>query len=396
MEAKDNPFSLQAIQVYSVTILFYAVVYMVLMILPFYSLSIGASQAEIGLIMGVTMFTSMFARPIAGTMVDRHGASKVFVIALFVFMISLLGYFVPNLWAFGIIRLVQGVVAAFFSTAMEIVTIELLSSKVRGQGLSLYSLATMVPSTFGPAVALWLKDIVPMAWIFGLFLAMGVANFIFSIVVSRKVGARQVEKKHVVREPGLWKSRVLVVSSGIMMLASVANGAIFTFLPLYLESNHSTYGSLYFLVQTLTLVACRFVGRKYIPSDGTLPQGLVVSMAGLAMAGSLLISLWFTLPVLVIAAVCNGIAFAMLYPSLLTFVSFSVPDHARGFLLGLFIGAADLGFALGALVMGPLADWFSYRTMWLTCVAMLVVAGVLPLLYKRGRAGALSNQAING
>jgi predicted MFS family arabinose efflux permease len=67
----------------------------------------------------------------------------------------------------------------------------------------------------------------------------------------------------------------------------------------------------------------------------------------------------------------------MLYPSLLTFVSFSVPDHARRILLGLFIGAADLGFALGALAMGPLADWFSYRTMYLTCASMLVLAGFL-------------------
>ena len=396
MKATDNPFSFQAIQVYAVTIFFYAVVYMVLMILPFHALSIGATQTEIGLIMGITMFTSMFSRPIAGSMIDKHGASKVFVIALLVFMVSLLGYFIDSLWALGIVRLIQGAVAAFFSTAMEIVTIQLLSAKARGKGLSMYSLMTMVPSTFGPAAALWMKDLMPMVWIFALFFVMGILNFGFSLVVSRKVSATDSKQKDVTREPGLWKNNSLIVSSAIMLLVSVANGAIFTFLPLYLEANHSSYGSIYFLTQTLTLVASRFVGSRYIPSDGTMSKGFILAMVGFASVGTLLISLWYTLPVLLIAAVCNGIAFAMIYPSLLTFVSFNVPDHARGFLLGLFIGAADLGFALGQLVMGPVTDWFSYRTMYLSCVAMLVLAGLMPMFYKKQNAASLANQAVSG
>ncbi|WP_028593086.1 staphylopine family metallophore export MFS transporter CntE [Paenibacillus assamensis] len=382
---RDNPFSPQALKIYAITIVFYAIVYMVLMIVPFYALSLNATKTDIGLLMGATMLTSMFARPIAGKLIDRHGASRIFVIVLIVFAVSLLGYFVPELWIIGAVRIIQGIVAAFFSTAMEIITIDLLSDKVRGQGLSLYSLATMIPSTFGPAAALYLKDIASMTEIFVGFVVLGMVNVVFALIVARsKTNQLHTLAPEVVdvQPSGLWKNRKLLVSSTIMLFASIANGAIFTFLPIHLENQQSTWGSLYFLTQTVVLVLCRFIGRSRIPSNGETPIRLVLIMSLLASVGSLLLSSFIYGPILLLAAVLNGIAFAMLYPALLTFVSFSVPEQARGFLLGLFIGAADLGFALGALVMGLLADLLSFHIMFMTCAVLCFVACLLLPLYR--------------
>ena len=66
MSQSDHPFSLPAIKVYLITILFYSIVYMVLMVIPFHATLLGGTKTDIGLIMGATMLTSMFARPIAG------------------------------------------------------------------------------------------------------------------------------------------------------------------------------------------------------------------------------------------------------------------------------------------------------------------------------------------
>lgn len=386
MAVQDNPFSLKASQVYAVTILFYSIVYMVLMVLPFYSLTIGASKSEIGLVMGVTMLVSMFARPIAGNMIDRYGTGKVFVIALLIFAISLSGYFLPNIWIFGMVRAIQGAVAAFFSTAMEIITMDLLSERMRAQGLSLYSLATMIPTTFGPILALLLKNWMPMFWIFFLFFMMGIGNFIFGLLVSRQVKS-QTERNFFrnLSHSGSWKNRVLLLSSSIMLLASIANGAIFTFLPLYLEQNGSTFAEIYFLIHTLVLVFSRFWGRKCIPSDGTIPYRVLFITLILASIGTMIIGVSL-LPIwLFAAAICNGVAFALLYPALLTYVSFSVSQQNRGFLIGLFIGAADLGFSLGALAMGPIADVFSYSSVFISCAVCCLLSMVLILGYRKNQ-----------
>ncbi|MVO98378.1 staphylopine family metallophore export MFS transporter CntE [Paenibacillus lutrae] len=399
---QDNPFSKHAMQIYAITVFFYAIVYMVLMILPFYAASLDGSTTDIGLIMGVTMFTSMLVRPIAGKAMDKYGAHRIFVLILALFAASLFGYFVPQLWVLGLVRVIQGVVAAFFSTAMEIITMDLMSERMRGQGLSLYSLATMLPSTFGPAAALALKDTLSTNMMLLVFIGLALGNVAVAIHVSRSghlshLGHASAGGPEQPAKSSSWKQRALWVSSAMILLASVANGAVFTFLPLYLEGVHSPDAVWYFLTQTIVLVVCRFIGRGAIPSDGTAPNRLVGITCLLAGTGCCLLSLapyGFTL---LAAAVCNGIAFALLYPALLTFVSFAVPASARGFLIGLFIGAADFGFSLGALAMGPLAEYYSFRVMY-GCCALLCLLPCVLLIFQTDRPdlnqGAFMNKSV--
>jgi len=377
MEARDNPLSPQSLPIYLIAILFYSISYTLLMTIPFYVLSLGASKTDIGLIMGASMFVSMFLRPVAGVVIDRYGPKLIFLGALLVFTISLFGYFVPNLWVFGAVRLVYGLVSAFFSTAMGIMVIELFSEKARGQGLSLYSLSTMIPSAFCPALALYLKEVMPIEGIFAMLIGVGALNFVFGLMLYLRSSSHKQKPKQSSFEPGAWKNRVLIVASLTMMIGSIANGAIFTFLPLYLAEGSSSAASNYFLIQMITLVLCRFVLRKYIPSDGKKPQALVLTATALLAAGTLLISTSVNLPYLVIAAVCNGVAFAMLYPTLMTFVSFSVPERSRGFLLGVFSGVDDLGFALGSLLMGVIVDHFSYAPIYVVCSVLCALGFVL-------------------
>lgn len=378
----DNPYSATALGIYGVTILFYSVVYMVLMILPFYALAQGESNTSIGAIMGVTMIASMFARPWAGRLIDKYGTNKVFFYALVIFAISLLGYFTHSLVVYWLVRLVQGVVAACFSTAMEIITIDLLSKRLRAQGISLYSLATVLPTTFGPALTLYLKDVVAFETLFLMFFLLGVINVVFALRLSNKTEKLDIDSTRQA-SGSVWEflsQPRLLMPTLIMLLASVANGAVFVFLPLFLEAQGSAHATNYFLVQMITLVVMRFIGSKWIPSDGSLSLPFMLMLCGILSFGAF--SLYYSQDFywLMAAAIANGIGFALLYPSLLTFISFLVEDKARGFYIGLFIGAADLGFALGSLVMGPIADIWSMHTIFLVCMACVGLTLLISLL----------------
>lgn len=372
---KGHSLSAATLPVFAVTTMFYVIVYMVLMLIPFYAQEIGLDASQIGVVMGVTMLASMLTRPFAGIAVDRWGPSIMMLLALLVFAISLPGYFFPGFWMFGFLRFTQGVVAGVFSTAMEIATIRLVPDHLRGQGLSLYSLATILPTTFGPALALYLKDKWPMDYLFFGLVLLGVATFACSIPIARRLGhsTSSLASRHA-HEPGAWKQPALLWASSIMLLVSVANGAIFTFLPLHLQSRNIDFATIYFLTQTAILAVCRFVGRSWIPSNGECPWRLVAGLTILSTLGAGLLADADSLPILLVAACLNGFAFALLYPSLLTYVSFVVPAGSRAFLLALFIAAADFGFALGALVMGPLADSFSYSSMYWVCAGASLLA----------------------
>jgi MFS family permease len=65
-----------------------------------------------------------------------------------------------------------------------------------------------------------------------------------------------------------------------------------------------------------------------------------------------------------------GIAQALIYPTLTTYLTFVLPKGNRNILIGLFIAMADLGVSLGGVIMGPIADISSYSFMYGICAIL--------------------------
>jgi MFS family permease len=74
-----------------------------------------------------------------------------------------------------------------------------------------------------------------------------------------------------------------------------------------------------------------------------------------------------------IAAIANGIAFALLYPTLLTITSFRISSVYKGYFLGIFIGGADFGFAMGAILIGIIAQIFSLHMAFVFCAILIFI-----------------------
>lgn len=75
-----------------------------------------------------------------------------------------------------------------------------------------------------------------------------------------------------------------------------------------------------------------------------------------------------------ISAVFNGIAVALLYPTLTTYLSFVLPAESRYVLMGLFMSSYDLGYSLGGLLMGIVIQAFSYQVMFVVCTILALTA----------------------
>ena len=75
-----------------------------------------------------------------------------------------------------------------------------------------------------------------------------------------------------------------------------------------------------------------------------------------------------------LGAFLMGIAQALVYPTLTTFLSFVRESENRNVLLGLFIAMADLGVSLGSIIMGPVADKISYNWMYAICTVLALIA----------------------
>ncbi|SFS57918.1 MFS transporter [Paenibacillus sp. 453mf] len=374
-----KPLSISFIRFYILAFLFFAANSLLTIILPLQSEAEGIGQAEIGLMMGAYMLTCMFLRPYAGQLMGKYGPLAVMRGLLLVHVLCLVLYTFSGAEGFIWLRALQGAGTAFFSMTMQTGIVEQLADKDRAQGMSMYTLFTMVPSLFVPIVAMevWESG---MGWIYTLVvISIGALTLLVGFSVSLPKQTKH-KKSYTLTEMFksfgmIGKSRPLLVSSIVMLLGSCIFGATATFLPLYMVSSGAGSAGLYLMIQGIVVVGCRFVLRKKIPSDGSWNTALISSMLLCAAAGSLLLVLMDSIGGLVyISAIFNGIAVALLYPTLTTYLSFVLPVESRYVLMGLFMSSYDLGYSLGGLVMGIVIQSLSYQAMFAVCTVLALAA----------------------
>ncbi|MGE6665919.1 staphylopine family metallophore export MFS transporter CntE [Paenibacillus xylanexedens] len=385
---KLNPVSFSFIRFYMLAFLFFAANSALTIILPLRSEAAGLNQAEIGLMMGAYMFTCMLLRPFAAQLLGKHGPLRVMQWLLLLHAGTLLLFVVFGVETYLWLRALQGVATAFFSMTMQAGIVEKLEDKDRAQGLSMYTLFTMVPSLVIPilAIQIW-ENASDLAFT---LLMIGLAALPLLIGYNVDLPRSTVQNKSYTLGDmlrsfgGIWRSTPLLISSVVMLFASCVFGATATFLPLYMVSTGMASAGVFLTIQGLVVILCRFILRKKIPSDGSWNTWLMAGLMLCAALGTQLLSLMETIgPLVYLSAVFSGFALALLYPTLTTYLSFVLPADSRYVLMGIFMSSYDLGFSLGGLAMGLIVQVSSYSTMFMICTLLSVAAMVLVLVFRQ-------------
>lgn len=413
------------LKLYALTFLFYSSYPLLNVIIPLHSDQIGATNSRIGVIMGAYTLTCLLFRPIAGHVVQRYGSSRVLQILFGANLLLLVLYPLSDLNGYVAIRALHGIVTAFFSMALQMGIVDTLPDKERSQGISLYTLACMMPSIIGPVVALSLWESGGLTAFAIAMAVVGIATGLLGLRVrlpSASTGKTEDEvsessetsetsessgtsgtpetlessqsSKGSFRLRALFhvlSNRPLVLCELLMVLSSVAFGAITTFMPLYAATISGGNAGVYFMVQAGVVVFVRFTLRKKIPSDGRWHTAIIAGLLALTAVGALLAALsaaWGAVPLYASAAL-TGIALALLYPTLLTYLSFVLPKASRSMCLGFFIAVTELGLTAGGIAMGPIADAFSYSAMYGVSAALAAAAAMLAVAAGRRRVVSL-------
>lgn len=399
--SRTGPASAAFIRLYGLAFVFFSANSVLTVVLPLRGAQAGLESGAIGLMMSTYMLTCMLLRPLAGQWIGRFGPLAVMRGLLAAHALTLLLFAVSDIGGYVWLRAMQGAVTAFFSMAMQAGIVEKLADRDRGQGLSLYTLSTMLPSLAGPllAVELWERG---GSFGFGGVMVLLAAAAVCSGFALPLPGASGQRSTYTLRGMlgsfgEIRRSRALGVSTLIMLLVSCVFGALATFLPLYMISSGIGSAGLYLALQGAVVVLCRFVFRKKIPSDGRFGTALIAGLLLCSAAGTQMLAMPQTFGMLLyVSAAFNGIALAFLYPALTTYLSFALPARSRYTLMGLFMSAYDLGFSLGGLALGAVAQYFSYPAVFGCCTGLALIAAVVALLNGRSmqpRSGAAAAES---
>ena len=344
-----------------------------------------ASFTQIGMVTSVFGLTKAVTNLFMGALSDRVGRKPVIVVGAIVsalggMVIASADQFTGMLLGTALIGLGGGSTFVGIMVAMT----EVIPSRI-GLAMGLFQLAAYGGSTLGTSLAGYLAVSYGLRQPFTVLMAISavcaVAGFLLIPETNGFVHEERTRAKERVKITSYAKQLAPMYFAGFS--SKIMDSLVVSFLPLYLtglgmDINRvatvmSAFTFSWALLQPVTGHTSDRVGRKRIIVVGL--AGSVISVVTFTLTGS------FTL--LVACSLLLGVEAALFYTPLVAMVSDIAPSELEGTLIGSYRFFRDLGYFVGPLLLGTIADNMGLdNAFYATSLILLVATVVIQLLAK--------------
>lgn len=364
----------------------------------------AASSFTISLVVSSFALSAIVARLFAGKALANVSRKKFFVAGLIVYILASAGYYwLGTIALIVLIRIIYGVGFGIVSTTMGTVVSDIVPAKRMGEGMGYFGLSTSLSMSIAPVIGLWLLD----SYGFGqlIFISTLLVGVVLLFVPMIRFGSGKGKAERIA-EPArasgtgskkfdFFDKRVLLPFT-LNLLLSVTYGGLISFITLFGKENHLANVGWFFLFNAMAVLLVRPFSGKIFDAKGhiaILPAGGLFVIAGLTI-----LSFATSFGMLIVSAVCYGIGYGVIQPSLQAWSIQRVNPERRGVANGMFYNSIDLGIAIGSLALGVIAlKLGSYAMMFrlsaLFMALFLVIYGLSFALAKRVEVTATEKAA---
>ena len=344
--------------------------------LPGFLEDLGASEAEIGIIFGISAAAAILIRPVVGYALDRYGRMPVIHLGNVANVTTILLYLtVTGLgpWVY-VVRILHGVALATLWSAFFTYGADVVPETRRTQGFALFGLSGLLPLAFAGVIGDVVLNVAGFRELFLTAAASGSSALLLSIPLRE-------------RKPELDDGRVRRGFLSVVRLRTLrplwwmAGGfavvltSYFTFLRTFVDETGVGSVGLFFATYGATAVLLR-LSLGWLPDRVGQKRVLVPSLLSLA-AGFLVLAISSGSSHITVAGVLCGVGHSFGFPILSGMVVSRAPDGDRGSAMAFFTGLLDVGVLIGGPVLGVIITNFGYPTMFrFSAVALVAVAAV--------------------
>jgi MFS family permease len=349
-------------------------------------LFLGAFVVSFGLVKGALNF-------VAGSLADRIGRKTVLLLGWLAGLpIPLLIFFAPNWWWIIAANIFLGVNQAFAWTMTVTMHVDIAGSHQRGlavgideaSGYAAVGLAGLgtsyLAALYGPRWALLVFGLTVIAAALALLVwVRDTLGWVHAEHAQASLAGSQGT------DPGHWGSIFLLVSFRDRTYRALCQGGVankvadtlvWVLLPVYFQSRGlglvdigwitGFYAVVWGVSQLWTGHLADRIGRK-----PPIVIGFALLSAGIAATAATETTIWWFA-----AAAAMGLGMALLYPNLIAAMADLAPPLWRGRALGTYRYWRDTGYAIGALLLGAIANLSGevVPAIWLTA-ALVALSG---------------------
>lgn len=367
MNSKEKLWNANYIKVMTTNFLLYFAFYLLTPLLPLYlSETFGATKDTIGIVLSGYTVAALIVRPFCGYVVDSFSRKKVLMLCLSGFAVFFAGYIAAGtILMFAICRTLHGGPFGAVTVANSTCAIDVLPSSRRNEGIGLYGLSNNFAMAIAPSIGIYLHNMVDsymiLFWI-AFVVAISAVLIAWTIRLPEKDIIRNKEKLSLDR---FFLTRAWLLAINIAMFG-FCWGVLSNYLAIYSKEVLSITGGTgtYFALLSMGLFSSRLQGRKAL-SQGKLTQnaaeGMLISLIGFTLFVAIPHPVAYYL-----SAILIGLGNGHLYPAFLNMFVHVARHDQRGTANSSILTGWDLGFGIGCLLGGIVAEHFGYTaTFWM-------------------------------
>lgn len=340
--------------------------------IPVYLSKFEAKAGEIGLLVGILSVSSLIPRPFVGRALLRIPERKFMIAGAILYTLSSIAYlFAPPFWPFLIVRILQGVGLAFFSTASVALIANITSESRRGQTISYYFLSFNFAFALAPYFGMVLINEFSFTVLFSVCTALSLCTLLITLKL-RKIQSVPIETESMRNQPLF--SREVLPSAIMAFLLNIIWGSLGAFFPLYALRHGVSNPGIFFAFVAIALILGRSLGGRIL--DMYAREKVIIPCFIAIIVSAVVLTFSTTLSMFILVAIIFGTGWAFLYPSLVVY-AVENSGSARGPAMGTFMALADLGVGIGPMIMGLILERTNYPTMFI----FLAFIGVVNFLY---------------
>ena len=237
--------------------------YMLMPTMPVYLVEeLGISTSEVGIVLSSYTIGLLCVRPFSGYLVDCFSRKPLYVFAFTIFACLFAGYwFAMTVYTIMAVRFIQGGFMGLTSVSGNTITIDVIPSKRRGEGMGFYGLTINLAMSLAPLVAVGLYDRHGFFWIIGVAL-------VIALVGIGSVGLIRYPKREKVPRPAFSLDRFILVkalpAALAYLLVAIPYGMLLSFVVLYGKEIEVPDPGYFFIFMAIGVGTARLISGRLV------------------------------------------------------------------------------------------------------------------------------------
>ena len=353
---------------------------------PVFVTQITGNPAISGAMMTAFMIAAIITRPVVSALLQKIEIKKTITITLCIMFICIfLSYGQTSIPFLLFIRVIEGIGFGIITTLLAtLITLHIPNERI-GEGIGYFSMASSVGGTLAPALALSMIHSFSFNSLLLLAIAIIISILGCSVLLQRTYTNHNPRIHRTIMHYVFDKGALL--PSILVMFLCITFGGVFNFIDgLGKETGIGAQIPCFFVTFVILMIFVRPISGKIFDKKGHTV--LILPAALFGITGLLLLAITENLFMLLTAAAFYSICYGVIHPTLQSWAVSQVSPERKATANAMILNGMDLGMAIGSPILGMIAGYTSYKSMFgysSICLIMLLVLYLFMLTRSRNK-----------